>query len=386
MIPQPKILIVDDRPANLIALRAGLQGCECELIEALSGAEALVRSQENEFAAILLDVQMPEMDGFEVARHIRGGGRNRSTPIIFLTAIEREEEYERMGYTVGAVDYLFKPLNVEILRFKVSVFLDLHRKNLENLRQAELLKEAALREQENLFLKRALKIRDDFLSMAAHELSTPITPLNLQIQSFLQMYRDGSFASAQPEVILRLLQTSEAQVKRLSRLIEDLVDVSRIKAGRIRIKREMVDLHELVNGIIEAFRQESESVGCEVSFESPGPLPGRWDSLRLEQVVINLLKNSLKYGAGKPVRLKLRAEAGQVYLSVRDQGIGIAEEDQARIFSRFERAASARHYGGLGLGLFITDQIVKLHGGEISVNSGLDEGAEFTVRLPVATS
>lgn len=381
-----KLLIVDDRPANLIALRAALSGCDCELIEALSGPEAVAHALEHDFAAILLDVQMPGMDGFEVARQIRGGARNRSAPIIFLTAIEREEKYVQMGYTVGAVDYLSKPLNVDILKSKVGVFLDLYRKNLENLHQAELLKEAALREQENLFLKRALKIRDDFLSMAAHELSTPITPLNLQIQSFLQMYKDGTFSSAPPEVILRLLQTSEAQVKRLSRLIEDLVDVSRIKAGRVRIKRESVELTQLVRGVLDTFRLEIENAGCEISLESDGEIFGFWDPLRVEQVAINLLKNSLKYGAGKPIQLKLSAEGGEAFLIVRDHGIGIAEEDQGRIFSRFERAVSARNYGGLGLGLFITNQIVKLHGGDISVRSQADQGAEFTVRLPVATS
>lgn len=384
-----KILIVDDRPENLVALHAALQDTGYKLIEAHSGKEALEEVRRHDFAVILLDVQMPGMDGFEAATRIRSESRSSATPIIFVTAIHRDEQYEYMGYVAGAVDYIFKPVNIEILKAKLSVFAELHRKNVElklknqeNLRQADLLKQAALKDQEHALLKSAIEARDEFLSMASHELKTPITPLNLQMQAFIKMYRDGSIENVEKERLLRLLETSQSQIDRISRLVSDLVDVSRIKTGRLELRRENVDLRHLVEGVLSAFAEETKKVECEIRLDAEAAVFGNWDQFRIEQVVINLLSNAMKYGPGKPIDVSVRSHGKKASIAIRDQGIGIAPEDHKRIFERFERAVSPRHYGGLGLGLFIANRIVLLHGGNILVESSLEEGAQFTVELP----
>jgi signal transduction histidine kinase len=377
-----RILIVDDREENILALEAALKGCGYIVMTATSGNEAVRLVSENDFFVILLDVQMPIMDGFETARHIRAVRSAKATPIIFVTALYRDEEYEQLGYIAGAVDYLFKPINVDILKAKVAVFAELYRKNEENLRQGELLKIAALRDQENLLLKEALHSRDEFLSIVSHELKTPITPLNLQLQMFIQMYKDGSIVNVPQERLIRLLETSQKQVERLSRLVNDLVDVSRIKSQKLELKRETVDLVGVVQNVITAFSEELKRVGCPVNVEASAATRGSWDPFRLEQVVVNLLTNAMKYGSGKSIAFKIWSDEKHGYFSVSDNGIGIAIEDHVRIFERFERASSSDHYGGLGLGLYISREIVRLHGGAIKVESASGEGARFIVQLP----
>lgn len=378
-----KILVVDDLAENLFAMRVALQGCGYEIVEALSGKEALSLLPLHDFALILLDVQMPVMDGFETARLIRREKRSAVTPIIFVTAIHQNEVHEQRGYVAGAVDYIFKPVNIEILKAKINVFAELYRKNEENLRQAELLKKAALREQELLLMKEALEARDEFLSMAAHELKTPITPLNLQIETFIKMYKEGTQDSVSNERKLRLLETSHSQLERISRLVNDLVEVARIKAGKLELVKDPVDLTHLVEVIATAFGEDLRRTECRLDFELDGPLIGNWDSFRVQQIVINLLTNAMKYGPAKPIELKVFREGQFACLSVRDHGIGIAKDDQSRIFERFERAVSSEHYGGLGLGLFIASRLVKLHEGTISVDSDTNKGATFLVKLPL---
>jgi signal transduction histidine kinase len=380
-----RILAVDDREENLIALEAALQDQSYQLVKASSGREALRLIQEEEFALILLDVQMPEMDGFETARRIRSEPRSKTTPIIFVTAIYRTEEYEQRGYIAGAVDYLFKPIEVAILRAKVSVFADLYRKTHEIQRQAALLRDSMVRERENEFLKEAVRTRDEFLSIVSHELKTPITPLSLQLQSFRHFIETGSIQTISADRLKRMLDISYNQVERLSRLINDLLDLSRITAGRLSLNPEIEDLRVIVDSILEAFSDEFKKNHCEIVLQAPETLPGSWDRSRLEQVLINLLTNALKYGCGKPIEITLEQEGKCAKLKVRDHGIGIALEDQERIFQRFERAVPAEHYGGLGLGLYITQQIVALHQGRIHVESTPGEGATFTVELPVHT-
>jgi signal transduction histidine kinase len=376
-----KVLAVDDHPENLIALEAALSDCGYDLITAESGRAAVELVKVFDFAVILMDVQMPEMDGFEAAQRIHSDFRSRTTPIIFVTAIYRSDEYERIGYTAGAVDYLFKPLNIEILKAKVAVFTELFRKNEENQRQAELLKVAALRDQENELLKAAVLARDEFLSMVVHELKTPITPLNLQIDAFIKMYEEKKENVVPRETQLRLLRISKSQTERLSRLINELVDVSRITAGKLDINPEPMDLVRLTQDVLQAFSEETKQAGCTIEVKCPNEVIGVWDHFRIEQVIINLLTNALKYGSGKPVFIDISKESHKTIFSIRDHGVGIASEDQERIFERFERAVSSKNYGGLGIGLFIACRIVKLHGGTIRVESRLGEGAKFIVEL-----
>lgn len=371
-----KILIVDDLPENLLALQAALSDLEYELIEAGSGKEALSLAEQHDFAAILMDVQMPRMDGFEAARRLRRQERNSATPIVFVTAISREDRHEQLGYIVGAVDFLFKPINTDILKSKVSVFADLFRKN-------QLLKEAAVREQENKDLREAVQARDEFLAMVSHELKTPITPLNLQLQTFIKLFKEGRLESVPRDKLLRLLETSEDQVDRLSKLINDLVEMSRLKSGKLELKTEQVDLGALVRGVVASFaptgEDDSQSL---IQVECDPGVVGEWDPFRLEQVVMNIVSNAVKYGAGKPIKVSVRSEGSVATLAVKDHGIGVPLSEQTRIFERFERAVSSRNYGGLGLGLFIADRLTKLHHGKISLDSLPGMGAKFTVELP----
>ncbi|MGC4120932.1 MAG: ATP-binding protein [Myxococcales bacterium] len=222
----------------------------------------------------------------------------------------------------------------------------------------------------------AVNVRDSFLSIAGHELKTPLTALTLQVRCL------GGETKKQP-LEPRVAKVSR-QCQRLVSLVDELLDVSRITAGRLRLELQELDLAEVAKERVVGLADELGRADCEVRVVAPEPVVGRWDRLRVEQVVVNLLTNAMKYGCGKPIDLTLKTTEGRARLEVRDRGIGIAPEDQARIFARFERAVSSRHFGGLGLGLWIARQVVEAHGGTISVASKPGEGATFTVELPIA--
>jgi PAS domain S-box-containing protein len=233
----------------------------------------------------------------------------------------------------------------------------------------------------------ALRIRDEFLIIASHELRTPLTPLRLQMQLLRRRLQDPELAGhAKLQGIERLVGISNHGVDRLIELVGELLDVSRISAGKLSLHLEDVDLAALVRDTIEGFRQELAGAGCALEIVASAPVVGRWDRFRIEQVVVNLLTNAMKYGAGKPISVGVRREGARAELWVRDEGIGIAEQEQARIFDRFERAVSSRSFGGLGLGLYITRQIVDAHGGAIRVASAPGRGATFTVELPIGAA
>jgi signal transduction histidine kinase/HAMP domain-containing protein len=225
-----------------------------------------------------------------------------------------------------------------------------------------------------------IRLREEFLSVASHELHTPLTPLQLQLQTLKRALATRGSATSS-ELTLKL-ESALRQVKRLSRLVDDLLDVSRITAGRLSLQREEMDLAELTRELVERFGEQAEAAGCAVHIDAPGLVSGAWDCFRLEQVLVNLLSNALKYGAGRPVDIQVVADGGLATWSIRDQGIGIAPEHLQRIFGRFERAVSARAYGGLGLGLFIAHQMVHAHGGTLRVWSQPGAGSTFTVTLP----
>jgi signal transduction histidine kinase len=229
--------------------------------------------------------------------------------------------------------------------------------------------------------QQAVRVRDEFLSVASHELKTPLTSLKLQVQSLLDMPPEF----ADPEDAQRMkgsLALTDRQVRRLERLIGNLLDVSRIAVGRFHLSPEEVDLSAMVRDVVQQFSAEIARAGTTVTTSLPAECIGRWDPLRLEQVVVNLLANALKYGEGKPIEIGVSVAGEGARLVVQDQGVGVGAENHARIFERFERAVSV-NYGGLGLGLYITRQIVEAHGGTIGVESALGQGASFTVELPL---
>lgn len=232
--------------------------------------------------------------------------------------------------------------------------------------------------------RQAIQLRDEFLSIASHELRTPLSALELQVQSL-------SVQLDKPEVDLAKLRgkasMARRQMERLNRLISEMLDVSRIEAGRLTLEREDVDLGELVCEVTSRFAGELLAAGGEISLAIDEGVVGHWDRSRLDQVVTNLIQNAIKYGEGKPIRVSLRRDpaegAARAILEIEDRGIGISPADQGRIFERFERAVSARHYGGMGVGLFIVDQILAAHAGGIEVRSAPGEGSTFLVHLPL---
>lgn len=225
----------------------------------------------------------------------------------------------------------------------------------------------------------AIRARDDFLAVAAHELRTPLTSLLLHVQ-ILRRELEGDPPGL--DAVRRGVTAAESQVRRLSLLIDGLLDVARLATHRMVIRVEKVDLRQLVDGVLTTMATELKRAGCAVSVTMPDEVVGRWDRVRLEQVLMNLLSNAMKFGAGRPIEVNVEATDTTVRISVRDHGIGISGEDQARIFGRFERAAPTRHFGGLGLGLYVSVQILRVHQGSLRVESEPGKGACFIVELP----
>jgi PAS domain S-box-containing protein len=228
----------------------------------------------------------------------------------------------------------------------------------------------------------AIQTRDEFLSIASHELRTPLTPLKLQFQITSKLIKDGKFQTLTPEKLKKMMETSDRQLNRLNTLIDELLSVSRINLGRMELYYESMDLSQLIRNVAEQYKDQLESSSCELSLDLDPTIKGEWDPSKLEQVIVNLLTNSIKYGQGKPIRIQAASTNGMAHLTVQDFGIGIDDGAQKKIFDLFERAPSAKKYGGMGLGLFVVNNIVKKHGGTIRVESKLDQGTTFILELP----
>jgi signal transduction histidine kinase len=228
-------------------------------------------------------------------------------------------------------------------------------------------------------LKRAIDARNEFLSIASHELRTPLTTLLLQLEASMRSLRGGG---APTERDVRRMDSSLRQARRLERLISSLLEVALIDAGRLELQLEEFDLAETVRGCVERIDELATRSGSVVRFAGPDRCAVRWDPLRTEQAITNLLSNAVKYGNGQPIDISVEETPSGVRIRVTDHGIGISPEDQARLFQPFERAVSARNYGGLGMGLYITRRVVEAHGGTIGVTSQSGAGATFAIELP----
>lgn len=504
MVP---ILIVDDSPDNLLVLEAVLRRPGFKIVEALSGKEALMRANEQEFAVIVLDVMMPEMDGYETALEIRNKTLSNHSPIIFVTAGMNDRELINMGYEAGAVDYLFKPFDPQIMKSKIDIFADLYLVKKENEYQASLLRmhdqaehdqvlENALDaviemntegkviywnlQAEKIFgwskteaiglrlsqliipqkyrkaheeglahfistgegpilnkrieieaikkdgssipvelsvtplklnnkftfsaflrdiseqkkerelirvteenLRAAVKARDEFISICSHELKTPLTSMKIQFQLAQKLYREGNPKVFEKESVRKRIEISNKQLSRMGRLIENMLDVSNLSSGKLALESHEVDLLALAKEIVDSFQEQLEYTHIDLKIEAKSPpylIMG--DAYRLEQVISNLLNNAIKYGNNNPVKLIFENHPDKVSLSVVDEGMGIEPKNLKMIFNRYDRAMDSSKISGLGLGLYLSKQIVEAHKGHIKVESELGKGSIFTVEFP----
>ena len=388
---QAKLLIVDDLPENLLALEALIKREDRTVYKALSADEALSLLLQHEFAMAILDVQMPGMNGFELAELMRGTDRTKNIPIVFVSAAGREMNYAFKGYESGAVDFLHKPLDIHAVKSKVNVFVDMYRQSKAMQQQVQAL-EQSRREQETLLvqlqqtqieLEHAVRMRDDFMSIVSHEVRTPLNGLILETQ-LRKMHLARNNASAfTMDKMHAMVERDERQIQSLIRLIEDMLDVSRIRTGKLSIRPGEFDLSRAVANLLEVFSPQISAAQSSVNFTADQPVVGQWDEFRIEQVISNLLTNALRYGAKKPIDVAVYTEDDFAVVAVRDNGIGISKDNQQRIFQQFERVSGSHVVAGLGLGLFISEQIVAAHNGKITVQSELGEGALFTIHLPL---
>lgn len=270
------------------------------------------------------------------------------------------------------------------LRGFVKVTRDLtERKRAEDrLRLAHRSLEKRVAER-TIALQRAVEARDEFLSIASHELRTPLTVLRLQQQIFERQIAKANGASPSPEVIRNVSDMAKRQIQQLSRLVEDMLDVSRIATGRLRLETSECDLSELLTSVLETFTEQLQAAGVQTRIDAESGLKAECDPQRIEQVIANLISNAIKYGGGAPLKISARRETQHIEIVVEDEGPGISEEDRERIFQRFERAVPAGESSGLGLGLYISRQIIESHGGTIRVESEAKKGSRFIVCLPI---
>lgn len=229
----------------------------------------------------------------------------------------------------------------------------------------------------------ATRVRDEFISVASHELKTPLTSLKLQAQLSKRQFRGAGAESYSRERVDKLVDSTERQVDRLVRLVEDMLDISRITTGKLAMQKGPVDLEELASEVVERISPQIAAAGCELHINLQSGINGHWDRFRIEQVITNLLTNAVRYSPGRPVWVSTERDGQKARLTIRDEGPGIAKENQERIFQRFERAVNSRSISGLGLGLYICREIAESHGGTINVQSSVGEGASFVVELPL---
>jgi signal transduction histidine kinase/CheY-like chemotaxis protein len=526
-----EILLVDDRPENLVALEALLTSPEYHLVKAASGEDALKHLLESSPALILMDVQMPGLDGFETASLIKSNERTRNIPIIFVTAMDLDQRFVHRGYRYGAVDYVYKPYDGYVLSSKVSAFVELHRQQVrmarlvrvqqaatsalgagggidvatesvmqstcdllgwqsalcwrvdpehealrcvaqwhkemppmgrwlrgplrrganlpgqvwdsgravwvarERLREAHAaftlpgaegmrtavcvpitatgetigvleffgtersyvddplleimgaigaqLGQATRRDQAVKEAQAAIQVRDTFFSIASHELKTPITSLKMQLQLAARSMKADPAALIPTAKLAKTVGIALHQIEQLIRLVDEMLDVVRIRAGRLELSRAPVDLADLVAGVLDSYGEALASVRCAVSSELEPRVVGEWDRTRVEQALVNLLSNAIKYAPGANVDITVSRVGDVAQLIVSDHGPGIPAAMRDIVFDRFERGHALRTVGGLGLGLYIVKHVVEAHGGSVKLDSEAGRGSTFTLALPL---
>jgi signal transduction histidine kinase len=391
----PKILIVNDDPASLFALASLLarwaEDNGCTVLTARSGEEALRQVLQHEFAVILLDVNMPGMDGFETAEAIHSRPRSAAIPIIFITAYLADEMHRLKGYEKGAVDYLFTPVIPQMLQAKVGVFVAMARKTLELQSHAEALRARTLElsalnerlEQEKREREAAVsenKAKDEFLAMLGHELRNPLSAIS-SAATLIGMH------GVSPESAQRARQIIERQCLHLSHIVDDLLDLGRVMSGKILLERKRFDLSALLATCMETLSATGRTRDYTVR-QASAPAWVDADPTRVEQIIVNLLDNAFKYTApGGVIDIAASVDGEEAVLEVRDNGVGISPELLPHVFDVFVQGESSldRAQGGMGIGLALVHQLVGLHGGSIAAFSdGAGHGSRFVLRLPHA--
>ena len=420
MTDGPKLLLVDDQPRNLDALETILASSGVSFVRAGTADEALMALLHNEFAAIILDIKMPGTTGLELARLIKARKRNEHVPILFLTSYTLDEQEVLEAYGVGGVDYLSKPINPEILRSKVAVFVNLFRttqalaranealqneigeriqaqeqlrmakEQLETRvleRTAELARanEEVSRNEEQLRL--ADRRKDEFLATLAHELRNPLAPVRYALQVL-------NLRGPMSQEMRWAIELIERQTQNMSRLIDDLLDVNRIARNSLELKKARIELADIIDGAIETSKPWIERFGCELKVDTPRErIYLDADMVRLTQVFSNLLNNAAKYGKGHDGAGRITLAAGlkgnTVSVAITDTGVGISAATLPHIFDMFTQVGRSleQSEGGLGIGLALAKRLVEMHGGVIEARSeGLGKGSAFIVTLPVASA
>ena len=375
------ILLVDDRPENLLALEAALEPLDQNLVKANSGEEALRLLLREEFAVILLDVQMPGLDGFDTAIQIKEREKTKDIPIIFLTAISREPHHALRGYSTGAVDYMSKPFDPWVLRAKVAVFVDLYEKNSLLKKQKELLgqrleeryaAEKALEEKAKE-LERSNADLQQFAYVASHDLQEPLRVMN----GYLDLLRESIDGNSEA---LSMIERIKRSTGRMDALIEDLLEYARVDSQPDPFRD--TDLNEVLGYAIGNLEVAIKEHDVTIEADPLPTVPG--DQSQLLQLFQNLIANGIKFRSDKPCKITIKAEktGGSWEISINDNGIGIDQSHLDRIFTIFERLNPLDRYPGSGIGLSVCKKIVERHGGTIWADSTAGEGTtmRFTLR------
>lgn len=348
------ILIVDDRPENLISLSSILEDESRRIIKANCGNDALKIALEEEIAVMLLDVQMPEMDGFEVARLLKENSRTKDIAIIFVTAISKDEKFTMQGYEEGAVDYLHKPLDVNIVKAKVAVFEKLYRQRIE-LRAA------------NELLIKTNKQLDEFVYIVSHDLKAPLRGIS-SLCSFIE-----EEIKTPTEELTELLDLMKSRLGRMQNLIDGILHYSRM--GNAIAEKEDVDTKELITSIIDLIGPSDH-----VKIECPDQMPViKAEKIKLHEVFQNLISNGIKYNNKENalLRISYNEYPDHIEFCVEDNGVGIREEHRDKIFQLFQTLVPKDKSESTGLGLTIVKKIVEQQGGKVIVESKINEGSKF---------
>ncbi len=353
------ILLVDDHYENLLALEAILDRLGQNLVKASSGEEALKCLLDQDFALILMDVQMPTMDGFETARLIRNREKTKDTPIIFLTAINRDASHISYGYSLGAVDYIFKPLNPEILVSKVSVFVELFKKTKELKQQLAAYKEL-----------------ETFTYSISHDLGAPLRMINSFSSLLLERYSKVLDESGK-----EFLNIISSQAKQMKQLIDDLLNFSRI--SQKGVDRSSISMNELAEYVVTEIKKLLPDRTIDIIIDELPPTLG--DRTMIKQVLYNLISNSFKYTRYKDkplIKIGYIARDNEIVYFVEDNGVGFDMQYANKLFDVFQRLHSEVEFEGTGIGLAIVRRIIQKHGGKVFAEGKVNNGAKFFFSLP----